>query len=522
MRHRSHHGFGSALGCAGRDEDDCQDVGVAVRVLAWRAAGCACTPLLRPGRSSRANLQIFAKPPLPGLVKTRLAATLGDAAAAAVYRDLVLRTLGVAAAARRAGIFADVELWVAPDAPPGSLATWGEQLGIALRIQHGANLGDRMRNALQSSLATGTPAVVVGTDVPGFDIAYLARAAAALQSGEAVVGPAEDGGYVLDRPRARYRHFHRCAVEHARGHDPDAGEARRGRSRMGRAANALGPRFARGLRPLAGARRNQRFGWRRDAVLMTIARCAAAAASVIAACTLAAATAQSSADGRITSFSRAVPGAAYPPGWTTLTVKGVAPSRYALVRDGEQVVVRAEATSTASGLAFVFPSPVADARKLRWRWKGEQLPAGGDTARRATDDAVARLYVTFRHPPERLSMGQRAFDEMMRALYGEAPPHATLLYVWDNRAAVGTSGSQRLHRSRPQHRCRKRKRAPVAMARLRAGYRRGLPDRVRRDAASVSGVALMTDADNTGTSASRTEHCARIAVMRGDAFQPRA
>ena len=54
-----------------------------------------------------------------------------------------------------------------------------------------------MRNALQSSLAEGSPALLIGTDVPGFDIAYLARAAAALQSNDAVVGPAEDGGYVL-------------------------------------------------------------------------------------------------------------------------------------------------------------------------------------------------------------------------------------------------------------------------------------------------------------------------------------
>ena len=145
----------------------------------------------------RATLQIFAKPPLPGLVKTRLAATIGDDAAAAVYRDLVLRTLGIAVSARRAGIVRDLELWIAPDADPGPLATWGEQLQCALRSQRGANLGERMRNALQSSLVAGSPALLIGTDVPAFDIPYLARAAAALQANDAVVGPAEDGGYVL-------------------------------------------------------------------------------------------------------------------------------------------------------------------------------------------------------------------------------------------------------------------------------------------------------------------------------------
>jgi Protein of unknown function (DUF3047) len=41
---------------------------------------------------------------------------------------------------------------------------------------------------------------------------------------------------------------------------------------------------------------------------------------------------------------------------------------------------------------------------------------------RSTDDAVARIYIMFRHPPEALTMAQRAIDEMMRTLYGEAPP----------------------------------------------------------------------------------------------------
>jgi rSAM/selenodomain-associated transferase 2/rSAM/selenodomain-associated transferase 1 len=171
----------------------------ALRLAYWRGAepGTLARRYYGSDVATRAKLQIFAKPPLPGLVKTRLAAAIGADAATAVYRDLVLRTLGIAASARRAGIVADVELWVAPDAPPGLLDTWGAQLGIALRTQRGANLGDRMRNALQSSLAEGSPALLIGTDVPGFDIAYLARAAAALQSNDAVVGPAEDGGYVL-------------------------------------------------------------------------------------------------------------------------------------------------------------------------------------------------------------------------------------------------------------------------------------------------------------------------------------
>ena len=143
------------------------------------------------------RLQVFAKPPVPGMVKTRLAASIGDDAALAVYTELLSRMLDVAALARRAGIVSDVELWVSPDAPPGVLERWSRQHGFALRFQHGTDLGERMHNALRSALDEGTPAIVVGTDAPELDVAYLARASAALQSGDAVIGPAEDGGYVL-------------------------------------------------------------------------------------------------------------------------------------------------------------------------------------------------------------------------------------------------------------------------------------------------------------------------------------
>ena len=65
------------------------------------------------------------------------------------------------------------------------------------RDDEGEDLGARMRHALEGPSSRGRPAMLIGTDVPGYDVAYLAEAAAALQAGTAVLGPAEDGGYVL-------------------------------------------------------------------------------------------------------------------------------------------------------------------------------------------------------------------------------------------------------------------------------------------------------------------------------------
>jgi len=54
-----------------------------------------------------------------------------------------------------------------------------------------------MRGALSSALSRGTAAILIGTDSPVLDIAYLEGAAAALADHDVVLGPAEDGGYVL-------------------------------------------------------------------------------------------------------------------------------------------------------------------------------------------------------------------------------------------------------------------------------------------------------------------------------------
>ncbi|MCB1698686.1 MAG: TIGR04282 family arsenosugar biosynthesis glycosyltransferase, partial [Halioglobus sp.] len=71
-------------------------------------------------------------------------------------------------------------------------------LGVSgLVAQRGADLGQRMHNALRVGLARYRQVVLVGSDCPGIDRAYLVQALAALEQAEVVLGRAEDGGYVL-------------------------------------------------------------------------------------------------------------------------------------------------------------------------------------------------------------------------------------------------------------------------------------------------------------------------------------
>ena len=142
-------------------------------------------------------LQIFAKDPQPGRVKTRLAQSIGDVAAANLYRELVERTLTAATAARAMGVVSEIELWCDPDAQSPPFVDWQKRYRVALKTQLGDDLGMRMHNALGCALAGRRPALLIGTDCPALDPGYLAHAADALATHDVVVGPAEDGGYVL-------------------------------------------------------------------------------------------------------------------------------------------------------------------------------------------------------------------------------------------------------------------------------------------------------------------------------------
>lgn len=136
------------------------------------------------------NVQVcvFAKPPRPGVVKTRLARALGpDAAAmlaAAFFRDtwrLVNRlpwAEPIAAVTEDPGLAFGVPLHA---------RTWPQGEG---------DLGERLERVFRRALRR-LPAIALGADTPGLPVSLLEAAHAALLHADAVVGPADDGGFYL-------------------------------------------------------------------------------------------------------------------------------------------------------------------------------------------------------------------------------------------------------------------------------------------------------------------------------------
>jgi uncharacterized protein len=141
-----------------------------------------------------AAIIVFARAPQPGRVKTRLVPRLGAWGAARLQRRLALRTLRVAQAARSG----PVELHGTPRARHAFFVQCARGSKTVLREQRGRELGERMFNALAGGLRRHGAAILVGTDCPALQPRDLRRAARALAGGcEAVIAPAEDGGYPL-------------------------------------------------------------------------------------------------------------------------------------------------------------------------------------------------------------------------------------------------------------------------------------------------------------------------------------
>lgn len=136
------------------------------------------------------RLLVFLKAPLPGLVKTRLAASLGQPLALAAYRAMVGNVL---AAVDASGLPATFHYTPADEFPAVEALCGPER---RYRPQAVGDLGARMEAALADAFTAGAEAaLLIGCDLPLLTGPLLAGAAARLSRADAVLGPAADGGY---------------------------------------------------------------------------------------------------------------------------------------------------------------------------------------------------------------------------------------------------------------------------------------------------------------------------------------
>lgn len=146
-----------------------------------------------PPSKHRSVILLFLKAPVPGQVKTRLAAEIGAQAATGVYEMLVQSQL------QRLPREYSLEIHFAPADAASHFAKWlGDTLNYFPQVE--GDLGDRLKHAVNAAFGRGAHHVIcIGADCPSLRPIHFDQAREKLHSGQhdVVLGPSTDGGYYL-------------------------------------------------------------------------------------------------------------------------------------------------------------------------------------------------------------------------------------------------------------------------------------------------------------------------------------
>jgi hypothetical protein len=163
--------------------------------------------------------------------------------------------------------------------------------------------------------------------------------------------------------------------------------------------------------------------------------------------------------------------------------------------------LRARALDGGSGLLRPVKLDSDSLSRIRWSWWVKGPVPGGDLTRKEGDDFAARLYVNFRFDPSKAGPLHRLKQRLASRRFGGEAPGKALVYVWGNRAPVGTVAYSAYTDQ-----------AAVVVLRsgsdgagswwteerdVSADFRNAFGD----DPPDTHSVAIMTDADDTGASA---------------------
>ncbi|MGO8989999.1 MAG: DUF3047 domain-containing protein [bacterium] len=198
-------------------------------------------------------------------------------------------------------------------------------------------------------------------------------------------------------------------------------------------------------------------------------------------------------------FSAGTMGDTLPPGWKPLTFKKIERhTTYTLIKVDNTVVVKAVAEASASGLTREIKINPKEYPIVQWRWKIMNILKKGDVHRKEGDDYPARIYITFEYDASKLGFFEKAKYQIVKLLYGEYPPLAAINYIWESKAPVGTmvpnpytdrvmmfvveSGSAMVNQWVSEER------------NVYEDYKKAFGE----EPPMISGVAIMTDTDNTG------------------------
>lgn len=207
------------------------------------------------------------------------------------------------------------------------------------------------------------------------------------------------------------------------------------------------------------------------------------------------------ADNQLTPWTAGPPAGEWSAPWKLADIPKLKASARSLVEQDGQPVLRIQADAAAGGLLHPLDLPGDQPWQLSWQWRTEQKLEQARFATREGDDYAARVYVLLDYPLDSLSFVTRQKLRLARTFFDPDLPAATLSYVWDNRAAPGTS-ARSAYTETVEMRVLRGPEAPLGQwleesRNLRADAIAAFGSPPRR----ILGVVFAADSDNTGESA---------------------
>jgi hypothetical protein len=125
--------------------------------------------------------------------------------------------------------------------------------------------------------------------------------------------------------------------------------------------------------------------------------------------------------------------------WTPLVIfHDKKPTQYNIVIEKDIAVLHAFADEASSGLTHNISIDPFAKPWLHWRWKIGRIVETSDKTHKSTEDSPARIILGFDGDKETLSFADQILFETAKVLTGHDFPYATLMYIWDKSAPVGT------------------------------------------------------------------------------------
>lgn len=128
-----------------------------------------------------------------------------------------------------------------------------------------------------------------------------------------------------------------------------------------------------------------------------------------------------------------------PPGWRPHITRPDRPmTRYGLVQVDGRTVLHAQGQASTSGVRCDLAADLATTPWLAWDWRADHFPPEATVGDDDVDDSPCKLVLGFDGDMASVPLKDRLFAEQVELFTGNVLPHATLCYVWDAQAPVGT------------------------------------------------------------------------------------